>query len=78
MVARRAHNPEVRGSSPLSATKKGQITWFVLFLLIHSPLQNTINIKEPIRGVDFKKYPDFNVAYQSRDNYSKISLLDTL
>ena len=24
LVARRAHNPEVRGSSPLSATKKGQ------------------------------------------------------
>ena len=37
MVARRAHNPEVRGSSPLSATKKGQITWFVLFLFTQIP-----------------------------------------
>ncbi len=32
LVARRAHNPEVRGSSPLSATHKGQIARFVLFL----------------------------------------------
>ena len=40
MVARRAHNPKVVGSSPASATKKIQLTfWGVGFFLV---VQNDI------------------------------------
>ena len=55
LVARRAHNPEVAGSSPVSATRKRQLSiWTAVFLIIqrklhrkHTPLRQRVTCRTP-------------------------------
>ena len=55
LVARRAHNPEVAGSSPVSATRKRQLSkWTAVFLVIqrnfhrkHTPLRQRVTCRTP-------------------------------
>ena len=55
LVARRAHNPEVRGSSPLSATKKMTKSKLVIFFFVFGVKQKA---KTPGAQIAVKEYYD--------------------